>query len=94
MLPALRPSHIVTSGKIAEITVREALEKCGCSPARRTLGHPSAQAMSRICNLFSEADLLQRYPEVKKVVDAHPEWVTKHRKNKVLFACHAVSAAS
>jgi hypothetical protein len=94
MLPALSPTHIVTSGKIAKITVCTALEKSGVSPIRTALGHPSAQAMSRICNLFPEADLLERYPEVKKIVEAHPEWVTKYRKNKVLFACHAVSAAS
>ncbi len=41
--------------------------------------------------MYDEDDLLRRYPEVKKVLDIHPEWGEQQRKNKVFFACHAVS---
>ncbi len=45
--------------------------------------------------LFNEADLLNRYPEVKNVVNKHPEWLQGgYRLNKIFFACHAVSLYS
>ena len=44
--------------------------------------------------MFQETDLLQRYPEVDAVIREHLGWVTKQRRNKIFFACHAVSLSS
>jgi hypothetical protein len=42
--------------------------------------------------MVNETDLLQRFPEVKRVVKIHPEWIQgSNSKNKILFACLAVS---
>ncbi len=45
--------------------------------------------------MFNEADLLNRYPEVKSVAKKHPEWLEGgYRLTKIFFACHAVSLLS
>ena len=53
---------------------------------------PSPSYLSRISGLFDEQDLLARYPEVEAAVTNHPEWLAGgYKRNKILFACHAVS---
>ena len=91
MLQIIQPKLLICSGNIAHSVVDEAGwpdEKI----ARLRL--PSPNAMSRISGMFREKDLLNRYPEVRQVVQTHPEWVTSYRRNKILFACHAVSLRS
>ena len=88
MLKVLRPRLIVTAGSIAKDTIRQA----GGKPLAWRL--PAPMSMSRASGLFSENDLLRRYPEVAKVVKARPEWLaTGYRRNKIFFACHAVSVS-
>jgi len=42
--------------------------------------------------MVNETDLLQRFPDVKQVVKIHPKWIQGSKsKNKILFACLAVS---
>jgi len=86
-LSIMNPDKIVCSGKIAG----NILEHTGWAGKKLSLRHPAKTSMSRISGMFNENDLLERYPEVKKVVDMRPEWVKSYRANKILFACHAVS---
>ncbi len=90
VLPLLRPERVITAGKVA----REVIERADStgSICRTSLRLPSPQAMSRVSGMFRKDDLLLRYPEVRRIVDLHPEW--KASLNKVFYACHAVSCAS
>lgn len=86
LLPLIRPSRIIAAGKVAQDVIARAdpsAEYC-----RTCWRLPSPQAMSRVSGMFGEEDLLARYPEVHRVVEQHPEW---RLRNKVFFACHAVS---
>ena len=83
ILKILKPEKIVTSGKIA----KEVIVKAGGKPIE--WAHPSF--ISRIKGLFSEQDLLHRYHEVVNLLPIRPEWFLYNRRNKILFACHAVS---
>ena len=87
MLGIFKPKWVICSGNTAE----EVIKKAGWEKKIKKLRLPSQQAMSRTSGMFQEDDLLRRYPEVKKLLDIHPEWVELHRKNKIFFACHAVS---
>lgn len=88
MLSILNPELVICSGKIAYDVIREAGWK---EKDIKRLWSSSPTAMNRVSGMYDEDDLLRRYPEVKKVLDIHPEWGEQQRKNKVFFACHAVS---
>jgi len=89
LLSLINPKHIVTSGNIAHGVI----EKVKLGSWKHTkLWLPSPSAMSRISGMFPQKELLSRYPEVKKVINEHPEWVNGgYRQNKIFFACHAVT---
>ena len=88
MLGILNPELVICSGNVAESIITTTT----WSGDRRKLRLPSPTAMSRISGMFEEDDLLRRYPEVKTVINTHPEWLDKgYRKNKIFFACHAAS---
>ncbi len=88
MLELLDPKLVVCSGNIADSVITNTR----WSGDRIKLRLPSKTAMSRVSGMFNENDLLRRYPEVKAVLDIHPDWASSnHRKNKIFFACHAVS---
>ena len=93
MLDILKPKLklVVCSGNVADEVI-ERTNWDGCKTKKRKLRLPSTQAMSRVSGMFEEDDLLMRYPEVKKVLDAHPKWGEgNYKRNKIFFACHAVS---
>ncbi len=95
LLPRTGPETIITCGKVAARVITAADDEVG----RRFVLHkwrlPSPSAMSRVSGMFSEADLLERYPEVAEVCSRHPEWADRpHRRNKIFFACHAVSTTA
>lgn len=93
----MQPSKIITVGKIAKIVIRnipwekEDNEKW----ANRTfnLRSPSKTYVSRISGMFESEDLLNRYTEVRTVINQNPHWLEKKgfEKNKIFYACHAVS---
>ena len=88
MLDILNPKCVICSGKTAYDVIKEA----GWSENKiKKLRLPSPTAMSRVSGMFEEADLLRRYPEVKKILVDNPEWGKSFRRNKIFFACHAVS---
>lgn len=91
MLGVLAPATVITCGKVAGDVIDAA-----SGPTRRFEFHrwrlPSPSALSRVSGMFSEKDLLSRYPEVAQVRRQHPEWAAApYARNKVFFACHAVS---
>jgi len=90
MLPLIRPSRIITAGRVAQTVIT--LADPSAEYCRSCLRLPSPQAMSRVSGMFRKEDLLARYPEVRQVGERHPEWESS--LNKVFFACHAVSAGS
>jgi len=94
MLEVIQPSVIITAGKIACDLITNVIEGSKNKPQQFKLRLPSPFALARISGMFSEDDLLSRYPEVARVVNKYPELVKKHRTNKVFFACHAVSLYS
>jgi len=95
LLPLLEPTltRIVAAGKVAQGVVEQAIrfanlsKPCDVVPLRL----PSRLAMSLVSVMFWEEDLLLRYSEVREVVERHPEWCSENKRNKVFFACHAVS---
>ncbi len=90
LLPLLRPGRIITAGKVAQTVIT--LADPSSEYCRTSLRLPSPQAMSRVSGMFRKEDLLSRYPEVRRIVDQHPEWGLS--LNKVFYACHAVSSGS
>ncbi len=90
LLPLIAPKHIVTSGAIA----RRVIEHIDGSWKHTPLRLPSRRSMSPVSGMFPEQALLSRFPEVRRVVEAHPDWLEGgYRQNKVFFACHAVCLA-
>lgn len=90
MLFILMPKKIICCGKIAQ----HVIEGSGYNGVVINLRLPSPNAISRVSGMFSEYDLLARYPEVKRVIDNKPDLLTGgYRQNKIFFACHAVSVA-
>lgn len=87
MLAVMQPERIITVGKIARTTMGLAEYKENRVPLRSA----SSANISRISGMFNVDDLLKRYPEVKRVADRNQKWLNKYRKNKIFYACHAVS---
>ena len=92
MLAVLQPAHLVTVGMKAHAVVSEALKGSQLKLKRTTWALPSPRLLSPLARMVNETDLLQRFPEVKRVVKMHPEWLQgSNRRNKILFTCLAVS---
>ena len=90
MLDCLKPNLVICSGNVAENVIRQA---DWSNDRIKKLRLPSALALSSSV-MFDENDLLIRYPEVKRILDTHPEWgegSPVEKRNKIFFACHAVS---
>ena len=84
-----KPKLVICSGNTAYAVIK----KAGWSENKiKGLRLPSPTAMSRVSGMFDENDLLRRYPEVKEILGEHPEWGERFLKNKIFFACHAVSS--
>lgn len=89
-LEILRPEWVVTAGEVA----RRIIDQTQYGGCRLSLKLPSPSYLSRVSGLFDEEDLLQRYPEVLEVMEGRPELLRGgYRRNKIFFACHAVSSA-
>lgn len=86
LLKALKPQKIIAAGTIAKTV----LSAAGSVPLHWRL--PAPMGMNRVSGMFSEKDLLRRYPEVAKALRDNPEWLDSgFRQNKIFYACHAVS---
>jgi len=92
MLPVLKPNVILATGKIAADMMRPLVAELPTPCKLVCLRLPSPSNLSRISGMFDTEDLLTRYPEVGRAATRHPEWLEgRYRKNKIFFACHAVS---
>ncbi|MBL7223220.1 MAG: hypothetical protein ISS72_05155 [Candidatus Brocadiae bacterium] len=92
MLDLLTPEIrlIVAFGNVAERVVREA----GWGSRYIKLRLPSPPARHRIAGMFDDADLLERFPEVKRSWEAlaKPDpTLAQPATGQILFACHAAS---
>jgi hypothetical protein len=84
-----RPDLIIAAGNIAKTVVKTSWE--GNTLFLRL---PAKTAMSRVSGMFDHEDLLERYPEVAETLAKHPDLIKDgYIKNKIFFACHAVSIA-
>ncbi len=90
MFKVFEPEKIITVGKVA----RTVIDDTDFKNRNLALRSSSSSFVSRIAGMFPSEDLLERYPVVKLVMDKHPEWKDKYIKNKIFYACHAVSMAS
>lgn len=86
-LEILNPRFVVIAGKVA----REIIDKTRWKGEKVHIRLPSKSAMSRVSGMFDENDLLERYPEVKEVVERNENWIKEYSLNKIFFACHTVS---
>jgi hypothetical protein len=87
-LNILQPEKIICCGKIAQ----NVISKANWNGDVVNLRLPAKTAMSRVSGMFDEADLLKRYPEVRSVLNQNPSLIGESfRKNKIYYACHAVS---
>jgi hypothetical protein len=94
LLPLLRPGHIVTVGTVARRVVTSVSDDVW-SGRLTVLTSASPRYLSRIAPMFDSGDLLRRFPEVRAVLDRRPEYAKEgFARNRVLFACHAVSVAA
>jgi len=94
LLPLLCPQHIVTAGSIARKVIAGVSPEAWHGPLT-ALCLPSRRYLSQLVRLFGHDDLLARFPEVRAVVDRRPEYAAlPYPKNRVLFACHAVSVGA
>ena len=87
-LDILKPNLVICSGNMADSVINNT----GWTGRKEKIRLPSKTAMSRTSGMFDKDDLLARYPEVKAVVDVHPEWLSGgYEENRIFFACHVVS---
>lgn len=91
ILPAMKPKVLVACGKIGRMVFSGDTLAGVKGLKTHFLSLPSSSLLSRVSGLFSDYDLLGRYPEVKSVVDRRPDLVASYRRNKIFFACHSVS---
>jgi len=91
LIAFLKPEKIICCGKIAQ----NVISRTSWEGEIINLRLPSKTAMSRVSGMFNEADLLKRYPEVEEVLNRNPNIISdQFRKNKIFYACHAVSLQS
>lgn len=91
MLDVLNPMHVLTAGVMARDIVTKCRVELQAVWRHSAVLLPSPSLLSRVAGIFDENDLFLRYPEVARTTKTHPAWFGSYRKNKILFACHAVS---
>lgn len=91
LLSVLRPKRVITAGNVAHKVIDGPTCRAAHTFKHYKLRLPARTAMSRVSGMFRDEDLRSRYPEVENVIKRHPEWVEAFERNKVFYACHAVS---
>ena len=92
MLPMLDPTHVVTTGKVASRLVAKVRAELGARWVHVELSSASPLYLARQAAEVDEHELLGQYPQVAGVVQAHPEYVDRYRRNRIYFASEAVRA--
>ena len=94
MLMRMRPRSIVTAGKVARTVVRDALRGVEPTPAVFHWALPSPRVVGPLSIMLRKDSLLERFPEVAKVLAARPAWLDGAADaRQVFYACMAVSAS-
>lgn len=94
-LRTLRPTHIVTAGKVAGRVIGESLRQCGITSRHSAWLSSSPTYLCHLSPRFDQEDLLRRFPAAEQAVMQHPEWVAgQNREHKVFYACHAMSVVA
>jgi hypothetical protein len=95
MLTILQPRRVVAAGAWARDVMTKAISAADLAVTPTLWILPSRRLLSPFSPMVNQADLLRRFPEVKAVLDRHPEWVKgSYPNNKILYACLAVSATA
>ena len=95
MFALWKPEHIVTAGAVAARVLAGVFKNLNYKPRFTVWPLPSPRVLSPISKTVNEERLLRRFPEVTKAINANPTWVDGiNRKNKILFSCLAVAAAT
>jgi hypothetical protein len=93
LLPRVRARRIVAVGNVAFRAMERALERSGEQdrPPLTHWWHPSPRALSPRSSKFSVEEMLARFPVIALLKERHKDWFEKYEKNKVYFACRAIS---
>ena len=84
----LNPRLVVAAGLIAH---RVAAEAFLCD--RLLLRLPSPRSVSSAAAFFPESVMFERFPEVEAAAKRHAKLLTKYRRNKIFYACHAIASS-
>lgn len=94
MLPILDPTHVVTTGRVASDLMARIKTETGARWVHVRLCSASSLYLARKAATVNENALLEQFPEVAEVVQQHPEYVAKFRRNRIYFAVEAVRAVT
>lgn len=92
MLPILAPTQIVTTGAVAGNLMARVKGELSASWEHIRLCSASPMHLNRQTGKLDVGDCLRRHPEIRALLEIHPEYVTKYRKNKIYFAAEAIKA--
>ncbi len=93
MLAVMNPTLIVTAGTPARKIAHAALDQSACKPRLIALRSASPTLLNKVVGMFAVDDLLNRFPEVKRLLEEKPAWFESAKEAKVFYACHALSMA-
>lgn len=93
LLPRIRARRIVASGNVAFSVTKQALEESGEQNRTQLIHwwHPSPRALSPRSSKFSVEEMLGKFPVIALLKERHGDWFKKYERNKVYFACRAIS---
>lgn len=86
LLRELRPSGIITCGAVASRVVTKAVWK----GAVTEIIHPDRMRFLR--KEKDEESLLTEFPEVKKIINGHREWIKGSEKRIIRYSCHVINS--
>lgn len=92
MLPLLEPTHVVTTGTVARQLIAGLKVNLAAGWTHIPLCSASNQYLAGRAARVTESQLLARFPRLSAELRAHPEYVTKYRRNRIYFAAEAVAA--
>lgn len=93
MLTVLRPTRIVTAGRVAERVVRNARRLAPLKFHHVVWPLPSPRVLKPVAGFLYAEDLMAHYPVVATAWGSHREWVVPSAQaTAVFYACLATSA--
>ncbi|MFA6253487.1 MAG: hypothetical protein WC687_04450 [Patescibacteria group bacterium] len=93
MLDILKPTRVVTAGRVSERVVSRAAEKCKLRFHHVIWPLPSPRVLYPLLGYMDEERLFQRYPEIAKVKRQISKWVKPSSKKMAVFYAALASDA-